>query len=374
MAGGHAGGEAGIRNVNIFDPVSRTWRTGTPMAAARWYPSLTQMADNRMLVLSGQITSGNFANTAEVYNSTANTIATLPFTTPQLREVQYPQTALLPSGKVMSISAEHGSIMVYDRRNSSWTNIGTSQVPYGAWTSLSPGRFLITGGGSAFDTYNPGNPGPSQRTARLLDMTSGSPVWTALPDMANARSFHNVTMLPTGQALAVGGATVVNDFATTGTLTADLFDPTTNTLAADGQPGPAPDVPLGVDPVARRPRLSAGGGRLAPAPDQPNAQIYSPPTCSRAQAHDHQRPGQRDLRPDHGRRVAPGGQHRQGQPGQPGVGHPHGRLEPALVDLPFTETAPRSPSAPRPTPTWPRRTGTWCSWSTPTVCRRRPGS
>lgn len=277
VAGGHAGGEIGIRNVNIFDPVSRTWRTGTPMAAARWYPSVTQMADNRLLVLSGQITSGTFADTAEVYNSTANTIATLPFTTPQLREIQYPQTALLPSGKVMSISAEHGSIMAYDPANSSWTNIGTTQVPYGAWTSLSPGRFLITGGGATFNSYNPSNPGPSQRTARLLDMTSGSPVWTPLPDMPNGRSFHNVTMLPTGQALAVGGATVVNDYATTGTLTADLFDPTTNTWRPMANPA-RPRMYHSVSILLPDGRvLSAGGGRLAPAPDQPNAQIYSPP-------------------------------------------------------------------------------------------------
>ena len=87
-------------------------------------------------------------------------------------------------------------------------------MPYGAWTSFAPGKFLITGGGATLDSYNPSNPGAVTKAAKVLDMTSGSPVWTDAGTMANGRSFHNVTMLPTGKAIVIGGSTIVNDFST----------------------------------------------------------------------------------------------------------------------------------------------------------------
>ena len=277
VMGGHNGGEIGIRNISVFDPVTRAWSRRPDMAYPRWYPSVTQLPDGRMITLSGQSSSGNWANTPEVYTPTTNTVSTLPITTPQLREGQYPQTAVLPSGKLLAISTEVGGVMTYDPSNGAWAQLGQTQVPYGVWTSFAPGKFLITGGGADFNAYNPSNPGPSQRQARVLDMTSGTPVWSDAGLMANARSFHNVTMLPTGKAIAIGGSTTVNDFSETGTLTAEMWDPPTNTwspLASPARPRMYHSVSM-LLPDGRV--LSAGGGRLAPAPDQLNMQMYSPP-------------------------------------------------------------------------------------------------
>lgn len=276
VMGGHSGGEAGIKLVTTFDPVSKTWTRNRDMQYARWYPSVTQMPDNRMVTFSGQITSGNFANTPEVYNPKTNTLNTLPFTTPQLREIQYPQTSVLSSGKILAISTEQGSVMTYRPSDNEWANLGTTQVPYGVWTSFAPNKYLITGGGTSFNSYSPSNPGPSQKTTRILDMSTGTPAWSNGGDMNNGRSFHNVTMLPNGKALAIGGSTTVNDFSTTGTQTAEEWDPTTNTwtqLASPARPRMYHSVSI-LLPDGRV--LSAGGGRLAPAPDQLNAQIYSP--------------------------------------------------------------------------------------------------
>lgn len=276
VMGGHTPNGSGIKNVMVFDPVSKTWSRKADMQYARWYPSVTQMPNNQMVAFSGQIVQGTFANTPEIYNPATNATTALPFTTPQLREIQYPQTSVLPSGKLVSISAEQGSIMLYNPATNGWTNTGTTQVPYGAWTSYAPGKYLITGGGSGFNSYNPENPQPSQTTVRLLDMTNDSPVWSSGGTMNFARSFHNVIMLPTGKALAIGGSTTVNDYSTTGTLTAEQWDPTTNTwtqMASPAKPRMYHSISM-LLPDGRV--LSSGGGRLAPAPDQLNAQIYSP--------------------------------------------------------------------------------------------------
>ncbi len=277
VMGGHDGSVDGIKNVYTFDPVARSWTRRPDMQYSRWYPSVTQLADGRMMTLSGQVTSGNFVDTPEMYNPVTNQVSTVPISTPQLREGQYPQTAMLPNGKLLVISTEQGGVMTFDPATRAWTQLGTTQVPFGVWTSFAPGKFLITGGGADFNSYQPDNPTPSQRQSRVLDMTSGSPVWSNAGTMNSARSFHNVTMLPTGQGLAIGGASVVSDFATSGPLTAELWNPATATWTQAASPA-KPRMYHSISMLMPDGRvLSAGGGRLAPAPDQLNMQMYSPP-------------------------------------------------------------------------------------------------
>ncbi len=276
VMGGHDGGQVGIKNVYSFDPDTRSWTRKPDMQYARWYPSVTQLPDGRMLTLSGMKTPYVFANTPEIFDPATNQVTTVPITTPEMHEEQYPQTAVLPNGEVLAISAEHGSVMTFDPATNEWANLGTTQVPFGAWTSFAPGKFLVTGGSATLDSYDPSNPVPSVKQAKILDMTSGSPVWSHVPDMATGRSFHNVTMLPTGDALVLGGSTTVNDFSATGTLTAEQWSPTTNTwrqLASPSRPRMYHSISM-LMPDGRV--LSAGGGRLAPAPDQLNMQMYSP--------------------------------------------------------------------------------------------------
>ena len=276
VMGGHDGGQDGIKDVYSFDPDTRTWTRKPDMQHARWYPSVTQLPDGRMMTLSGMKTPYNFADVPEIFDPASGQVSTVPITTPQLHEEQYPQTAVLPDGKLLAISAEHGSVMTFDPATNAWANRGTTQVPFGAWTSFAPGKFLITGGSATLSSYNPGNPAPSVRQAKVLDMTSGTPVWSSVPDMTSARAFHNVTMLPTGDAVVIGGSTQVSDFSPSGTLTAEQWSPLTNTwtqLASPARPRMYHSVSM-LMPDGRV--LSAGGGRLAPSPDQLNMQMFSP--------------------------------------------------------------------------------------------------
>ena len=87
-------------------------------------------------------------DTPELFDPKTNTIEALTnINTSQVDEVEYPQSTMLPGGKIMSISAEHGPIMILDPAAKTWTQVGTTQVPFGAWTSFAPGKYLITGGG-----------------------------------------------------------------------------------------------------------------------------------------------------------------------------------------------------------------------------------
>ncbi|KQW52750.1 hypothetical protein ASC77_00025 [Nocardioides sp. Root1257] len=277
VVGGHDGQGHGIKDVYSFNPDTRAWTKKPDMTYSRWYPSLTQMPDGKMLILSGASNiSTSWVNTPEVYNPATSTVGTLPISTPEMHEEQYPQTNVLPDGKILAISAEHGSVMTFDPATNAWTRLGTTQVPFGAWTSFAPGKYLVTGGAATLDSYNPNNPVPSTRAAKVLDMTSGSPVWSDAGQMAVARSFHNLTMLPTGEAMAIGGSTVVNDYSSTGTKTAEIWSPATNTWRSVASPA-AVRMYHSISMLLPDGRvLSSGGGRLAPAPDQLNMQMYSP--------------------------------------------------------------------------------------------------
>lgn len=280
VMGGHSeSGSLGTKTIYMFNPISKVWNRKVDMGFARWYPSVTQMADNRMVTFSGQSVAGTWVNKPEIFNPTTNTITQLPFNTPELEEIQYPQTTLLPSGKIMSVSTENGGVMVYDPANSSWNRVGTTERPYGVWTSFTPGKYLITGGSNMFNIPDSPNTIPSQPTTRILDMTGGTPVWSDGGTMHHGRSYHNVTMLPTGKALAVGGASVVSDFARAdqSTVTTEMWDPATTSwteMASPARPRMYHSISM-LLPDGRV--LSAGGGRLSPATDQENAQIYSPP-------------------------------------------------------------------------------------------------
>ncbi|HEX8762447.1 MAG TPA: Ig-like domain-containing protein [Candidatus Saccharimonadales bacterium] len=277
VMGGHEPDSSGIKNVYSFNPTTKAWTRKADMQYPRWYPSVTQMPDNRMITFSGQSVQGTFVNTPEIFNAKTNTMSTVPISTPQLREIQYPQTSVLPSGKILAISTEQGGVMTYNPSNNAWTNTGTTQVPFGVWTSFAPGKYLITGGGEDFNSYDVGNPGTSQKKSRILDMTNDTPVWSDAGTMNQGRSFHNVTMLPTGKALAIGGAPQVTDFAEVGTVTAEQWDPATKTWTAMANPA-KPRMYHSTSLLLPDGRvLSAGGGRLKNIPpDQLNAQIYSP--------------------------------------------------------------------------------------------------
>jgi hypothetical protein len=95
--------------------------------------------------------------------------------------------------------------------------------------------------------------------------------------MNSGRYFHNLVMLPTGKVFAVGGATQVSQYSTSGVLQSELWDPDTGNWSATASQTVA-RLYHGVAMLLPDGRvLSAGSGRLNPIPNQLNAQIYSPP-------------------------------------------------------------------------------------------------
>src|SRR5215472_17114050 len=196
----------------------------------RWYPTVVTLGDGRVMTFSGLDENGNTNANVEFYMIGSGWSQQYPANwTPDL----YPRLHLLPNGNVFFSGAQTTSKM-FDPSSTSWntnfatTNYGTNRT-YGTSVllPLTPAnnydpQVIIMGGGS-----------PATATTEIIDLGASSPAWHYGPKMSKARIEMNAVILPNGKVLALGGS--VNDEDTsTLSLSADLYDPTTNTFSSAG--------------------------------------------------------------------------------------------------------------------------------------------
>jgi hypothetical protein len=274
VAGGHAATGVGIPDVNRFDPVTRTWSSLAPMAFQRWYPTATTLPDGRVLVVSGVTTCFSCTgDIPELYDPTTNTWTQL--TGAQLSMPLYPHMFVLPDGRVLYASSSEAAIQTQalDVATQTWTVIDPSAFAGGSSAMYQPGVILKSG--------SPGAPSripvaTSLNTAYVLDMTQPSPAWRQVAPMSFGRTFHSLTLLPDGNVLATGGS-ATNDPSSQPVYAAEIWNPQTETwsLMSSMQMGRTYHETALLLPDGRV--LVGGGGGCCGAPDQFNAEIFSPP-------------------------------------------------------------------------------------------------
>jgi hypothetical protein len=276
VTGGHAGGEIGIRQTNIFNPVTRSWETAPDMGVERWYPSSTTLGDGRVVVISGQLVHGVFADIPEVYNPATNSWSFLSnVNTGDMHDPEYPLAFLAPDGRILVVAATPGIARVLDVNAQTWTALPNMPQRFGSAAMYRPGQVLYTGGG------NGGRNVPSQTDASVINMNDANPSWRQIAPMAYPRYQHNLVTLADGNVLAVGGSTTLSLTSHSGTLPAEMWNPDTEqwtTMASMRDPRMYHSTAL-LLPDGRV--LAAGGGQLdeggQAAINYYTAEIYSPP-------------------------------------------------------------------------------------------------
>jgi hypothetical protein len=126
--------------------------------------------------------------------------------------------------------------------------------------------------------YAGGDASPPTNTAEVIDLSQGSPSWSFTGSMAHARRHLNLTVLPNGEVLATSGVAGVgfNDVSA-GVHAAEMWNPETGqwrTMASSAITRGYHSSSL-LLPDGRV--LHAGSGEGAGAPDQKNAELFSPP-------------------------------------------------------------------------------------------------
>lgn len=203
--------------------------TSAPAAAGRRTVS-------RVLITGGQIDAVTKATaTTEVWDSTTGTFAA---SSPLLQTRKFHTASLLTAGATAGdlliaggdddTNTPLANAEVYSPTSGSagLISLNAARV-YHTATVLSDGRVLITGGTSmsggsptvlqSAEIYDPASAGFS-----LVTCSNGA----STDCMATPRSGHTATLLSNGQVLISGGAAGINDTAIT--ASAEIFDPATN--------------------------------------------------------------------------------------------------------------------------------------------------
>jgi hypothetical protein len=278
VAGGHDQQNSilGLPTSSIFNPVTETWSELPDMAFRRWYPTLTMLGDGRAIVNSGsEFNENEFVDIPEIFDPTTNTWAQL--TAAPAAFPQYPMMYLLPDGRLLETgSTEHPTdTRVLDFNTLTWSVVDPRVLDGAGGVMFRPGEIMKSGSGS-LDGVNPLD--PSLDVTYVLDMNATSPIWRETQPMAYPRTFHNITMLPDGTALATGGSELRSESnLNPAVLAAELWSPDTETWTTlaemefarlyHGSAILLPDARV----------AAAGGGNLSGAVDMLSVEIFSPP-------------------------------------------------------------------------------------------------
>lgn len=213
VSGGHKTDDHGLDVTNIFDPVTETWETGLPkMAKGRWYPTVTELPDGRLVTVAGRDTtgSGQVVQIPEVWNGSS----WAPLTGAAKILPYYPRDFVDPKdGRIFYAGELPQSMWLDVSGTGSWTNGPIHKYAfnreYGSAVMYELGKILYVGGGGDQGWNTPGINPPEDNlptaSAEIIDLNAGSPQWTFTSSMANRRRHLNATVLPDGQVLVTGG-------------------------------------------------------------------------------------------------------------------------------------------------------------------------
>ena len=270
-------GGLGVKDANIFNPEDNSWSIGADMNHNRWYPTATTLANGKVLVLSGS--DGCAAESCrigipELYDPAADTWTQL--TSAFLNIPLYPLSFLLPDGKlfVAGTYEEPNPSYTLDVATQTWQTIDSRKLDGASAVLYDKGKIMKAGKAIAPFVSNK----PSSAATYVIDMNGPSPQWRETASMNFPRSYHVLTLLPDGSTIVTGGGrTQKYDDTAQAVKEAEIWDPTaekwtpmakmTTSRLYHGTALLLPDGRV----------LVAGSGRLDPAPNQENYEIFSPP-------------------------------------------------------------------------------------------------
>ena len=210
----------GVRETDIYDPLTRAWTPGPVLSMKRWYPTAVGMPDGCTLVMGGGEDKSTPSPTMDRYDPASNTMTMMPNTATKTLGL-YPRLHLLNDNRVIKVGPARASIY-FNYATATWRNgpamrFGARQQ--GATVALLGSKKILTYGGRSTSTSAPTN------TAEILDLSTPTPAWQYTGPMATARNFSVPVLLPDNTVLAVGGTQV--KLYGTPVKAAELFDPVT---------------------------------------------------------------------------------------------------------------------------------------------------
>lgn len=253
-----------------------TWAHLPAMPRSLWGAGDAVLADGRVLVVGGSSgpSSTRALATVEIFDPGSNAWSTAAS---MLQARAYPATVTLADGSVLVVGGSRGGVPLgsaerYFPDSGTWVSAGSMNAPrtQARATVMRDGRVLVTGGGTE------GAPGyRSTAAAEIFDPATGT--WTPTAPMLSARAFHTATLLPDGEVLVTGGASIYHGSRGKVASTAEIYDPKSATWRSAARMSVARYHHTAA-PLADGRVLVAGGWALTTNsdPSLATAQIYDP--------------------------------------------------------------------------------------------------
>ncbi|MFI6513193.1 galactose oxidase-like domain-containing protein [Streptosporangium sp. NPDC050855] len=248
----------GIKDAYEFDPVTERYHKVQDMAEGRWYPTMTELPDGRVMTVSGLDTVGQITRDNEIYDPRTKTWRPGPkrfFPT-------YPALFLLEDDMLFfsGMSAGYGPGQlalrppgIWDYRRDTDRLVRTpggvgglapdeteafTPVPglpqpelneTGASVLLPPAqdqRVMVMGGGPVGERQ-PGLPNSTARTA-IVDLNEASPRYVRGPDLSHPVRYPSAVLLPDDTVLSFNGSGDYRGRGASDVLRAEVYHPATN--------------------------------------------------------------------------------------------------------------------------------------------------
>jgi hypothetical protein len=283
----------GSRAAYIFDPATERYSKVSPMAMARWYPTLVGLADGKVLSVSGldefgQISPGN----NEVFDPRTHRWSApprlfRPFPT-------YPALFVMPYRKLFFSGSNAG----YGPATADWRTPGVWNLKTGSFHRV-PGmrdpqqtetsasvllppaqdqRYAIIGGGGV------GYSDTSTGRIDMVDLKRKHPRWRPAAELPSGTRYPEAVITPDDKVVIAGGSRGYRGEHASDLFECHLYDPRTNKLSKLASPTVGRDyhsealllpdgriITLGSNP------LFSDKADTAPAKFERRIEIYSPP-------------------------------------------------------------------------------------------------
>ncbi|MCP4662844.1 MAG: hypothetical protein GY856_46215, partial [bacterium] len=212
VAGGREDGDSILSSAELYDPATGSWIRIGSLAHGRTGHTATLLSSGSLLIAGGE-TQGKILSAllscAELYDPATGSWTA---TGPRVEGRSLHTATLLPSGKVLVAggaaeeshrSALLSSAELYAPATDSWTTTGSPNHARSLHTAtlLASGKVLFVGGIERIEwtgSISTLSTDPLA-SAELYAPATGS--WTASGPLAEARSYHTATLLPSGQVL-----------------------------------------------------------------------------------------------------------------------------------------------------------------------------
>jgi hypothetical protein len=227
---GEQGWKGGL-STYTFNPAASSFIKQPEMAKGRWYPSVTQLADNTAIISSGFDETGSeqVNQVIERFTPSAgmNGVGALASVSTMNTTGLYPFQYVLPSGSMLQAGPERSSSNLLQPGTWTWTRLPNLLYEHGGYANgisytdasvLPVSQLVMIAGGETGSSNN-----------EWLDSYNLAAGWRDYPKWNRQRHNANTIILPDGKLLTVGGNSANSNYG--GTLfTAELYS------------GPANDV------------------------------------------------------------------------------------------------------------------------------------